>query len=60
MLELVVACLVLYIVVRAAARHGVLSGEQIRTERERYEAFEQMIESGNLPDAPRPEKPDTA
>ena len=59
MVTLLVAVLVLYIVVRLAARHGHMDGEEGRLERERYEAFEQMIESGNLdaPAAGQPEVP---
>ena len=56
MLALLVAVLVLYIVVRLAARHGHMDAEQSQLERERYEAFEQMIASGNL-DAPAAKKP---
>lgn len=59
MLLFLVAVVVLYIVVRLAARHGQMDAEQTRLERERYEAFEQMIESGNLdaPGAAQPEAP---
>lgn len=57
MLALVVAFLLLYLVVRLAARHGHMDAEQSRLERERYGAFEQMIASGNL-DAPASKEPD--
>lgn len=59
MLALLVAVLMLYVVVRLAARHGHIDAEQDRLERERCEAFEQMIESGKLdaPAAGQPEAP---
>lgn len=58
MLAFLLAAVVLYVIVRTAARHGHTDAEQARIEVERFEAFEQMIESGNLPDAPAPERPE--
>ena len=58
MMAFLLAIVVLYIVVRLAVRHGATDAEQGRLERERSEAFEQMIVSGNLPDAPTAKQPE--
>jgi hypothetical protein len=58
MLTFLLGAFVLYIVVRVAAKHGVRDVEQSRLSRERFEAFEQKVESGALPNltvADRPE-----
>ena len=60
MLTFLLGAFVLYIVVRLAASHGANDAEESRPSRERYETFERMLESGELPNLTIKDQPDAS